>query len=156
MYPLACISFDVYFASVFICFNVDVNRAKTITIMHCPSAKKNNSAIEKSMFVEIVAIAIMLANIGEEQGLAARAKKAPTKNGNKNKLPDFFSGIFFMIVGNWISKKPIKFNPIKIIIEANNKIMIGEAILVNALPEIAQIIPIMLRISDSPNENDNI
>ena len=100
IYPLIFISLVVYFANVFICFNVEVNSAKTITIMHCPRAKKNSRAIENSTFVEIVAIAIMLANIGEEQGLAASAKKAPTRNGNRNKLLAFFSGIFFIIVGN--------------------------------------------------------
>ena len=35
------------------------------------------------MFVEIVAIAIMLPKIGEEQGLAANAKNTPTKKTNQ-------------------------------------------------------------------------
>ena len=146
----------MYFANVFICFNVDVNRAKMITIMHCPNAKKNSKPIENSMFVDIVAIAIMLAKIGEEQGLAANAKKAPTRKGKINKLPDFFSGIFFIIVGNCMSKNPIRFNPIKIIIDENIRIIIGEAILVKALPVRAHIIPIMLKINDKPKEKESI
>ena len=38
----------------------------------------------------IVATAIMLANIGDEQGLDASAKKVPTRKGYKNKLPFLF------------------------------------------------------------------
>lgn len=98
----------------------------------------------------------MLANIGDEQGLAARAKKVPTKNGNKNKLPDLFCGIFFTIVGNWISINPIRFNPNITIIDANIKITIGEAKLVKALPVKAQITPITLKTKDNPSENESI
>lgn len=90
MYPLALISTLVYLASEFICLSLEVNSAKKITIRHCPNAKKNSNAMAKSKFEEIVAIAIILANIGDEQGLAARAKNVPTKKGNKNKLPDLF------------------------------------------------------------------
>ena len=98
----------------------------------------------------------MLAKIGDEQGLDASAKNVPTKNGKRNKLPAFFSGIFFIIVGNCISINPIKFKPINIIIDENISIITGEVILVNALPVNAQIIPIILSTSDSPNEKDSI
>ena len=108
------------------------------------------------MFVEIVAIAIMLPKIGEEQGLAANAKNTPTKKGKTNKLPVFFSGIFLIIVGNCIFKNPTKFRPSKIITDENNKIITGDAILVNARPEIAQITPITLSTKDNPNEKESI
>ena len=83
-------SIDEYLASELRCFNADVNKAKTIIITHCPIAKKNNNARENNILSDIVATAIILAKIGEEQGLAAKAKKVPTKNGKKNKLPDLF------------------------------------------------------------------
>lgn len=154
--PLALISNEEYLASLDECFNFEVNIAKNITIMHCPSAKENNSNIEKIIFVEIVATAIMLASIGEEQGLDASAKNAPIKNGYKNKLPFLFCGIFFIIVGNCISKKPTRFNPNIIINDAKSISIIGDANPVNALPESAQIIPIMLNIVDKPTENESI
>ena len=135
---------------------MDVNSAKTIMMRHCPSANENNNAIEKTMLVEIVATAIMLASIGDEQGLEASAKKVPIKNGNKNMLPVLFCGIFFTIAGNCISIKPNKFNPIITIIDANSNITIGDAKLVNALPVKAQITPIMLKTNDNPNENESI
>ena len=77
-----------------------MNKAKNTIIAHCPSAKQNSKAIEKNMLVDTVAIAIMLASIGEENGLEASAKNAPIINGNKNSPPDLFCGIFFIIVGN--------------------------------------------------------
>ncbi len=124
--------------------------------MHCPSAKANNSAIENNIFVEIAAIAIMLASIGDEQGLEARAKNAPVKNGNINKLPDLFWGIFFTIAGNCISTKPKRFNPIITMTEANSSITTGEVKLVKALPVIAHITPIILKTADNPTEKDSI
>lgn len=98
--PLAFSKTCVYFANALVFFRVDVNNAKNIIIIHCPNAKENNSEIEKSILPDIVAIAIMLASIGEEQGLEAKAKNAPTKNGKTNKLPFLFWGIFFTIAGN--------------------------------------------------------
>ena len=106
--------------------------------------------------VEIVAIAIMLAKIGDEQGLDASAKNVPIKNGKMNRLPDFFCGIFFIIVGNCISIKPTRFNPRIIIIDEKTNKTIGVAKLVKALPVNAQITPIMLSTSDNPKEKDNI
>ena len=146
----------MYFASLFIFFRVEVNRAKNIIIAHCPKAKENNNATEKRIFVETAAIAIILANIGEEQGLEASAKNAPTINGNKKSPPVLFWGIFFTIDGNCISKKPSKFNPRIIITEANININLGEAIPVNALPDNAHITPIILNTIDYPNENESI
>jgi hypothetical protein len=108
------------------------------------------------MFEDIVANAIMLASIGEEQGLDARAKNVPIKNGKRNKLPDLFCGIFFIIAGNCISINPVRFNPNMITIDANIKIIIGDAKLVNALPVIAQATPIMLSMVDSPKEKESI
>lgn len=98
----------------------------------------------------------MLASIGDEQGLAANAKNVPTKNGNKNRLPDLFCGIFLTILGNCISKKPTRLSPKIIITEANNNMTIGDAKLVKALPVNAQITPIILNTKDSPNEKDSI
>ena len=108
------------------------------------------------MLVDIVAIAIILAKIGDEQGLDASAKNVPIKNGNKNILPVLFCGIFFIIAGNCISIIPSKFNPIITITDANNKITIGDAKLVNALPVMAHITPIMLKTNESPSEKDTI
>ncbi len=79
-----------YFATLFICFKPDVNKANIIIITHCPRAKQNNSAIENTILFEIVAKAIILASMGEEHGLAARANSAPIKNGNKNRPPFLF------------------------------------------------------------------
>lgn len=154
--PLIFIRISEYLANLPVFFSVDVNSAKTIIIMHCPSAKENNNEIEKIILVDIVATAIMLANIGDEQGLDARAKKVPIKNGNKKMLPDLFWGIFFIIAGNCISMIPSKFNPIITITDANSNITIGDAKLVNALPVKAQITPIMLNTNESPSENDSI
>ncbi len=108
------------------------------------------------MLDDIVATAIIAAKIGEEQGLDAKAKKAPTKNGNINKFPPLFWGIFFIIDGNCISITPSKFNPNITITDANIKITIGEATDVKALPVRAHIIPIMLNINDNPNEKESI
>ena len=108
------------------------------------------------MFEDIVATAIILANIGEEQGLDARAKNVPTKKGKINKLPDFFSGILFIIVGNCISINPIRFKPKIIIIEAKTSMTMGDAVFVNARPVIAQITPITLKTVDKPSEKENI
>ena len=80
--------------------------------MHCPSAKLNRRIIEKIKLPDIVANAIILASIGDEQGLDANAKKVPIKNGYINILPVLFCGIFFIIEGNCISIIPIRFNPI--------------------------------------------
>ena len=124
--------------------------------MHWPNANANNRDIENSILPEIVATAIILAKIGEEHGLDARAKNVPTKNGNKNKLLFCFSGIFFIIDGKFISITPSKFNPIIVITDAKINIMIGDAKLVNALPVSAQITPIILRTSESPTENESI
>ena len=124
--------------------------------MHCPSANANKRAIENIILVDIVATAIILANMGDEHGLDAKAKNAPTKNGNKNRLPFLFWGIFLTIAGKLISIIPKRFNPIIIITEANNNITIGEAKLVNALPVIAHKTPIMLRTEDNPKEKKSI
>lgn len=59
-------------------------------IIHCPIAKENNNAIENKIFVETAATAIILAKIGDEQGLEAKAKNTPTRNGNKNNPPVLF------------------------------------------------------------------
>lgn len=133
-----------------------MNKAKNITIKHCPKAKKNNNEIENNIFEDIVATAIILASIGEEQGLDAKAKNVPTKNGNINRLPDLFCGIFFIIVGNCISIKPIKLSPKIIINDENIKIKIGDAKLVKALPVKAQITPIILNTNDNPREKESI
>ena len=112
--------------------------------------------MENNILVEIVATAIILASIGDEQGLDASAKNVPIRNGNINKLPDLFWGIFFIIEGNCISIIPKRFSPIITITEANSNIKIGEAKLVNALPVIAHITPIILKTIDNPNENESI
>ncbi len=138
------------------CFKEEVNKAKNIIIKHCPIAKQKSKAIENKILAETAAIAIMLAKIGEEQGLEANAKNAPTRNGNKNKLPDLFCGIFFTIAGKCISKIPVKFSPKITITEAKRRIITGEANPVKALPVKAQITPTMLKISDKPSEKEII
>ena len=90
MTPLIFINISEYFATLPVCFSVEVNSAKIMIIMHCPIANANNRAMENNMLVEIVATAIILASIGDEQGLDASAKNVPTRNGNINKLPDLF------------------------------------------------------------------
>ena len=70
-----------YFANLFAFLSVEVNNANSMIIAHCPSANENKRELEKSILPEIVATAIILANIGEEQGLDANAKNVPTKNG---------------------------------------------------------------------------
>ena len=154
--PLIFISISEYFANLLVCFKVEVKSANIIIIKHCPSANANNNAIENIILVDIVATAIMLASIGEEQGLDASAKNVPIRNGNKNKLPVLFCGIFFMIAGNCISIIPNKLSPIITITEANNNIIIGDAKLVNARPVNAHITPIILNTSDKPREKDII
>lgn len=133
-----------------------MNIAKNITITHCPIANENKSAIENKIFVKTVATAIILAKIGEEQGLDARAKNVPTKNGNKNNPPPLFWGIFFTIAGKCISITPSRLSPRITIIDANISITTGDAILVKALPVIAQATPIILNINDNPNEKEII
>lgn len=154
--PLIFIRTSEYLANIFACFSVDVKSANITIIMHWPRANENNSEIENNILLEIVATAIMLASIGEEHGLDASAKNVPTKNGNKNRLPFLFWGIFFTIEGKFISINPSKFSPNIIIIDANNSITTGEAKLVNARPVRAHITPIMLNTNDSPIEKDII
>ena len=154
--PLIFIRISEYFASTLLFFSVDVNNAKNIIIMHCPNAKKNNSATENRILFDIVAIAIMLAKIGDEQGLDANAKNAPIKNGKIILLPLLFSGIFFIIVGKFISNIPSKLSPNITITEAKTSITTGEAMFVKALPVIAHNTPIILSTSDNPSEKDNI
>lgn len=125
-------------------------------IIHWPIAKENNKARENSKLFEIVAKAIILTKIGDEQGLAASAKNIPTKKGSINKLPDLFCGIFFTIVGKCKSKTPKRFNPNIIIKDAKSNITIGDAILAKTLPDIAQKTPMILRTLDKPKENDII
>ena len=138
------------------CFNVDVNIAIRMIIMHCPSAKANKSPIENIMLLDTVASAIILASSGDEHGLAARAKTAPTKNGRKNVPPAVFCGIFLMIAGKCKSSAPTRFNPNISIIDANIRIATGEATDINALPVNAHITPIRLNTQDNPKEKDII
>jgi len=154
--PLIFIRISEYFANELLFFSVDVNSAKNIIIMHWPNAKKNNKATEKSILFDIVAIAIMLAKIGDEQGLDAKAKNVPIINGKIILLPFLFSGIFFIIVGKFISNIPSKLSPNIIITDAKTRITTGEAKFVKALPVIAHNTPIILSTNDNPSEKDNI
>lgn len=154
--PLILIKMAEYFANAPKCFIDDVNIAIRIIIMHCPSANEKRSPIEKRIFFDTVASAIMLRSRGDEHGLDAKAKNAPTIKGKINKLPLLFCGIFFINAGKFISKKPIRFSPKIKIIDAKIKRIIGEAIDVNALPVYAQKIPIMLNTKDNPTENESI
>lgn len=143
-------------AKTLVCLSEDVNSANIITIKHCPIAKQNSNPIENKILLDIVANAIMLANIGDEQGLEAKAKNVPTKKGKTNILPVLFCGIFFTIAGKCSSKIPTKFNPNINMTDANSKITTGDAKFVNARPVIAQMTPIILSTIDKPMENDNI
>ena len=154
--PEILINNSEYFARICVCFRIEVNSAERIITTHCPIAKQNSKAIENIILFDIVANAIMLASIGEEQGLDARAKNTPIINGSINSPLFVFCGIFFTIAGKLICINPIKFKPNIIIIDANSNIIIGEAKLVNALPVNAQNTPIILRIKDNPKENDSI
>ncbi len=98
----------------------------------------------------------MLASIGDEQGLEAKANTAPTINGNINKLPPLFSGIFFMRIGNLISKKPVRFSPKTIIKDEKTIRRTGVAKPVKARPVSAHKTPIMLNIRDKPTEKESI
>lgn len=138
------------------CFNVEANKAITIIITHCPSANMNNNAKEKTILPEIVANAKILASKGEEQGLAAKAKKAPTKNGNRKNPPFLFLGIFLTKAGKCISKSPKRFKPNIIITDAKTSITTGEATDVKALPVIAQSTPIILNTAANPKEKEII
>ena len=51
---------------------------------------------------------------------------------------------------------PSKFKPKIMITEAKSNITIGEAMLVNALPVIAHITPIILNTVDNPSEKEII
>lgn len=124
--------------------------------MHWPRANANKSNIENKMFFDTVASAIILTNKGDEQGLAAKANTIPTKNGSIKIPPFLLFGIFFMIAGKCISSIPIRFSPKISITEANISITTGDATEVNALPDNAQITPIMLNTLDSPSEKDII
>ena len=154
--PLIFIIICEYLTILCVFLRIDVNIAQSIIITHCPKANENNSEIENNILFDTVAIAIMLASIGVEQGLETSAKNTPTKNGNKNKLPESFLGIFFTIAGIGISMNSNKPSPIIISTEANSNITIGEAKFVKIFPVAAQITPIILRISDNPNEKDSI
>lgn len=135
-------------------FNTDVNSPAIIIITHCPSAKLNNNKIEKMMFVDIVAIVIMLARIGVEQGLDAKAKIVPTKKGMIKTLPFLFCGIFFMKLGVGNSIMSSKLKPKIINTEAISNITIGDAIFEKTFPVSAQITPTILKTVESPKENE--
>ncbi len=154
--PLNFINIFVYFASAPIFLIVEVNSAKNIIIMHCPSAKQNNSESENKKFDDIAAKASILASMGDEHGLEAKANTAPTKNGKINMLPLLFSGIFFMNDGNCISKNPIRFKPKTMINEEKINKSTGVAKPVNALPVSAHNTPIMLNTADNPIEKESI
>ena len=135
-------------------FNTDVKSPASIIITHCPIAKLNNNRIEKIILVETVAIVIMLARLGVEQGLDANAKIVPTKNGIANTLPFLFCGIFFTKFGVGNSIISSKLNPRIKSIDAINKTTIGEAKLEKTLPVKAQNTPIILSIEDKPIEKE--
>lgn len=135
---------------------MEANNAIKIIIAHCPIAKKNNNKIENKILLETVAIAIILAKRGEEQGLAANANKQPTTKGTIKILPDLFCGIFLTIEGKLISIIPIRFKPKITRIEPNNNNNIGEAKEAKALPVKAHRIPMILKITDNPKEKESI
>ena len=111
---------------------------------------------ENKILDETAAKAILLANIGDAQGLAANANNTPIING-KNTSPLFlFCGIFFTIAGNCISKIPKRFKPNIIIIEAKTIITAGDVIEVNARPDKAHATPMMLKTEDNPSEKNII
>ena len=60
---------------------LDVNTAVIISITPCPKANKNNMMTAGKSFSEKDAIAIILANIGVEQGEPASANRVPRMNG---------------------------------------------------------------------------
>ncbi len=135
---------------------MEANKAIKIIITHCPIAKKNNNKIENNTLLETVETAIIVANNGDEQGLAANANKQPTINGTTKILPVLFCGIFFTNEGKLISIIPTRLRPKITKIEANNNRNIGEAKDANARPVNAQRTPIILKIIDKPKEKEII
>ena len=61
--------------------SAEANKPQIITIIHCPKANKNNNATENTIFADSDAIAIIVANIGEEHGVVAKAKAIPINAG---------------------------------------------------------------------------
>lgn len=108
------------------------------------------------MLFDMTANAIMLAKIGDEQGLDASANKTPIRKGNKNSPPFVFCGIFFTIDGKFISIILSKLSPSISITDEKIKITTGDATPVKALPVSAHITPIILSISDIPQEKESI
>lgn len=86
-------------ATDFIFFNAEVNNPAMIIITHCPNANKKNKAIDVPILADNEANAIMLARIGEEQGVEASANTIPISTGNMNILFELFWGIFLIKVG---------------------------------------------------------
>lgn len=156
MNPLIFINKSEYFAIDGIFFSNEANIANIIIITHCPIAKQNRSKIANIMFLVIAAIAIIVNNMGVEQGLDANANTQPTIKGYKKVLPDLFFGISFINDGKLMSKKPIRFKPNKINKDAKIKIKRGEATPVKALPVNAHKTPMILKTVANPNEKNNI
>ncbi len=97
----------------FLAFFKNEAESPTNTIITpCPNAKRNSIKAAYAIFFDRVAKLIIPAKIGVEQGVVARAKRAPIKSGYKNKLCPFDFGIFFTITGIGNSSTPVRFSPI--------------------------------------------
>ena len=79
--PLIFINTPVNPATDLKFFITEVNRPARIIIIHCPNANKKNIAIDTVTFADNDANAMIVANIGEEHGVAAKANTIPTKSG---------------------------------------------------------------------------
>ena len=71
----------VYFASPIKFFSTEAKMPATNMIMPCPRENKNSIMAAQRIFALIVAVAIIPANIGVEQGVVAKANTKPNKKG---------------------------------------------------------------------------
>lgn len=77
MIPLIFVKISEYFAKEERFLSTEVNRPAISIITPCPIEKRNNINAAYAIFVVIVAVAIMPAKIGVEQGVVAKANTAP-------------------------------------------------------------------------------
>ncbi len=109
---------SVWVANLFICLIVDVKIAAKTNINPCPIANAISINVEIIMLFDVAAKAIILANIGVEQGVPAIENMQPNKNGYMNMFPFFNCGISFIKTGMFISITFSIFKPIVNIIDA--------------------------------------
>ena len=156
MIPLAFVKISEYFAKDDKFFKTDVNTPATSIITPCPSENKNNINAAQAMFVVIVAVAMIPARIGVEQGVVANANTAPKIIGQKNAFVLLLCGNFLTKIGKLISISPTKFNPKIKINDDKNSIKYERSPAPNTCPVRAAIIPIVVKHIAKPKIKDVI